>query len=69
MVEPGNAALAARAEGRPTVPSTIAREKATNPFLRAHEPAVIAAANKYLVARAADPLAVFAPIRDWENPS
>jgi len=42
-VEPGNAALVARsteidrlrAQGRPTVPSTIGLEKATNPFLRA----------------------------------
>jgi hydroxyacylglutathione hydrolase len=42
-VEPGNAALVARAavidamraEGQPTVPSTIAEELATNPFLRA----------------------------------
>ncbi len=41
-VEPGNPALAARAEeiaslraaGTPTVPTTIALEKATNPFLR-----------------------------------
>ena len=43
-LEPGNAALAARAEevaglraaGKPTVPSTVALEKATNPFLRPH---------------------------------
>jgi hydroxyacylglutathione hydrolase len=42
-VEPGNAALlarviaidAARAQGRPTVPFTIADERATNPFTRA----------------------------------
>ncbi|WP_102107271.1 hydroxyacylglutathione hydrolase [Oceaniglobus roseus] len=42
-VEPGNAALqrraqeieAARSEGRPTVPSSLAEELATNPFLRA----------------------------------
>jgi len=41
-LEPGNRAIAAklarverlRAEGQPTVPSTIAEEKATNPFLR-----------------------------------
>ncbi|MDJ0628011.1 MAG: hydroxyacylglutathione hydrolase [Rhodobacter sp.] len=42
-IEPDNPALQARAEatnaavetGRPTVPSTLAEEKATNPFLRA----------------------------------
>lgn len=45
-IEPDNPELlaridrieAARAEGRPTVPSTLAEEKATNPFLRAHLP-------------------------------
>jgi hydroxyacylglutathione hydrolase len=43
-VEPGNGALAARmaevrqmrAQGLPTLPSTIGLEKATNPFLRPH---------------------------------
>jgi hydroxyacylglutathione hydrolase len=42
-VEPGNAALVARladvqatrAAGRPTVPTTIGLERATNPFVRA----------------------------------
>jgi len=50
-IEPDNAALTsraeaietARAEGRPTVPSTLAEELATNPFLRAGQPAVKAA--------------------------
>jgi hydroxyacylglutathione hydrolase len=45
-VEPGNTALLAfsaelrrlRAEGRPSVPSTIARERALNPFLRSASP-------------------------------
>ena len=47
-IEPGNAALvaraaeieAARAAGRPTVPSRLADELATNPFLRADAPEV-----------------------------
>jgi hydroxyacylglutathione hydrolase len=47
-VEPGNAAIAAkatraketRAAGAPTVPSTMADERATNPFLRVAEPPV-----------------------------
>lgn len=47
-IEPGNAALQtraeavarARAEGRPTVPSRLSEELATNPFLRAGEPGV-----------------------------
>jgi len=76
-VEPGNAALDAREArdrglreaGRPTLPTTLGEEKATNPFLRCLEPAVIESANKYLGARAADPVRVFAAIRDWKNRS
>jgi hydroxyacylglutathione hydrolase len=39
----GAAITAARAEGRPTVPSTLAEETATNPFLRADRPDLKAA--------------------------
>lgn len=47
-VEPGNAALqarmanvtAARAAGRPTIPTTIGEERATNPFVRAESPGI-----------------------------
>jgi hydroxyacylglutathione hydrolase len=74
-VEPDNAALAereaadarARREDRPTLPSTISREKATNPFLRVTRPAVIASANKYLGRRVSDPAGVFAALRQWKN--
>ena len=74
-VEPGNAVLAAREKraaglreaGKPTLPSTLGEERATNPFLRCVEPAVIESANKYLGARIADPVRVFAAIRDWKN--
>ena len=76
-VEPRNAALASRegrdrekrAAGRPTVPSTLREEKATNPFLRCREPAVVESVNKYLGARVADPVQVFAAIREWKNKS
>ena len=43
-----------REAGRPTLPSTLGEEKATNPFLRCAEPAVVESANKYLGARIAD---------------
>jgi hydroxyacylglutathione hydrolase len=74
-VEPGNRALGEREArdqklrdaGKPTLPSTLRDEKATNPFLRCREPAVIESANKYLGARVADPVRVFAAIRDWKN--
>ena len=66
-IEPGNTALisraeavaAARADGRPTVPSTLADELATNPFLRATDPAVQAAVGL----PGAEPAKVFAEVR------
>jgi hydroxyacylglutathione hydrolase len=74
-VEPDNRALGAREArdrklseaGKPTLPSTLGDEKATNPFLRCREPAVIESANKYLGSRIGDPVRVFAAIRDWKN--
>lgn len=66
-IDPDNAELAdrakridtIRAEDRPTIPSTMAEERATNPFLRADDPALAAALG--LVS--ADPVAVFAEVR------
>jgi hydroxyacylglutathione hydrolase len=74
-VEPDNAALlerersdvGLRRDNRPTLPSTIGREKATNPFVRVTRPAVIASANKYLGKRVSDPASVFAALRQWKN--
>ena len=74
-VDPGNAELAAREErakalraaGRPTLPSTLGEERATNPFLRCSEPVVVDSANKYLGSRIGDPVSVFAAIREWKN--
>jgi hydroxyacylglutathione hydrolase len=74
-VEPANEALAAleaeakrvRAEDRPTLPSTIGREKATNPFLRCLVPEVAGAVEAYLGRRATSPVAVFAALREWKN--
>jgi hydroxyacylglutathione hydrolase len=76
-VDPDNAALAAREErvkrlrdaGRPSLPSTLGEERATNPFLRCSEPVVVESANKYLGARVANPVQVFAAIREWKNKS
>ena len=48
-----------RAAGQPTVPSTLADELDTNPFLRADDPAMAAAVGL----SGADPVAVFAEIR------
>jgi hydroxyacylglutathione hydrolase len=74
-VEPGNAALAARkaresakrATGAPTLPSTIAEELATNPFLRCDEPAIIASAARHAGRPLRDRVEVFAAVREWKN--
>ena len=66
-IEPDNADLgvrakqvnALRAQGRPTIPSTMGEERATNPFLRADQPAVARAVGL----TGADPAAVFAEVR------
>ena len=73
-VDPGNPLLqqraaevaALRAEGRASVPSTLAQEVTTNPFLRCQEPALVAAAQSR-GASANDSLAVFTALREWKN--
>jgi hydroxyacylglutathione hydrolase len=86
-VEPDNAALVAytaevatlRAAGQATVPTTVARERAINPFLRTTVPTVRAAAARFAAevglaigtggARAAndDAVATLAALREWKN--
>lgn len=55
-----------RAKGLSTVPSTIAREKATNPFLRCGEPEVIASAQRRAPGVSGS-LEVFTVLREWKN--
>jgi len=74
-VEPGNDALrerqlreqAKRDAGLPTVPSRMDLERATNPFLRAAEPAVFAAAAAHAGRPLADAVDAFATLREWKN--
>jgi hydroxyacylglutathione hydrolase len=75
QVEPGNdvlverldAARTVRAKGLPTVPSTIAEELATNPFLRCTEPAVAAAAEARAGCEVPTASDAFAVIRGWKD--
>ena len=60
-------AQALRDKDLPTLPSTIAQEKATNPFVRCREPGVVASASKYAGKPLADPVSVLATIREWKN--
>jgi hydroxyacylglutathione hydrolase len=70
-VDPKNKALAKRlgdieairAAGKPTLPTTMAEELRTNPFLRADEPAVAEAVGM----KGADAAAVFTEIRERKN--
>lgn len=74
-VEPANAALLdreqrdrlARAQGLPTLPSTIGLEKQTNPFLRWQEPGVITAASHFASRPLTTPTGVFAALREWRD--
>lgn len=74
VVEPDNAEIkqrqlsdqVKREEKQPTLPSTIAVELATNPFLRCDAASVIESARRHNSA-ARTPIEVFATIRDWKN--
>jgi hydroxyacylglutathione hydrolase len=73
-VEPANAELARytlacralRDQGLPTLPSTIAQERAINPFMRCDAPDVISAAQSRGVADQGGP-AVLGALREWKN--
>ena len=74
-VDPGNERLAQRAiqesarrsRGEPTVPSSIAVELATNPFLRCDDPAIVRAARERSGQRPDSAAGVFAVLREWKN--
>lgn len=77
-VEPDNTALAEyaarvarlRAAGQPSLPSTLAQELAINPFLRWDVPAVQEAASRFRgrpLHDLAEPVEVFAAIREWKD--
>ena len=74
-VEPGNRELVARkaresakrGRGEPTLPSTVAAELATNPFLRCDQPEIIASAEGRAGRALKDRVEVFATLRDWKN--
>ncbi len=77
QVEPNNQAVvdhqhyvdALRAEGRASLPSTLALEKQINPFLRAKVPTVIQAASQYAGKPLSEAWQVFAALREWKNSS
>lgn len=73
--EPGNAAVRQRIgedslkreRGMPTLPSTISRERATNPFLRVMEPQVLESLRVQRGIHASTRVAAFEALRSWKN--
>ncbi len=59
--------LAKAEKGIPTVPSTLAIELETNPFLRLTEQTVVAAAQQHMAELSDDPVAVFTALRQWKD--
>jgi hydroxyacylglutathione hydrolase len=74
-VDPGNAALRERAAevrrlrdaGLPSLPVTLASERACNPFLRCDDPSVRAAAERHAGHALDTPVGVFASLRRWKD--
>jgi hydroxyacylglutathione hydrolase len=74
-VEPANSAImdyvkrtaGQRAQGQPTLPSTIQLEKRVNPFLRCRHEDVKSAAERRAGRMLSTPVAVFAEIRSWKD--
>ena len=73
--EPGNAVVAKeiervrdlRAQQRPSVPSTILREQAYNPFLRCGDPMLAKSASAHAGKPLNDAVEVFAVLRRWKD--
>ena len=74
-VEPDNPDLAVREErvrdlreaGEPSVPSSLAEELLTNPFMRTDQPEVIAAAERWAGRELSSPAEVFTALRSWKD--
>jgi len=56
-----------RHRGIPTLPSSIATEKANNPFLRCDQPEIISSVSNHVDQALSEPVEVFAALRQWKN--
>jgi len=56
-----------RGENEVTLPTRLAQEAAINPFLRTHDKAVIASAEKFQQQTLKTPVEVFTVLRQWKN--
>jgi hydroxyacylglutathione hydrolase len=62
-----SAETAKRRRGQPTLPATLALEKATNPFLRCDDAALARAAERHLKRRPQDAVEIFATLRKMKD--
>ena len=60
-------AQALRLNGQATVPTTLAHELNTNPFLRCTQPNIIASAKQYAKRARVNETEILATLRDWKN--
>lgn len=75
VVEPDNTAtqqrlkdtMTLRSQGQITLPSTLALEHATNPFLRCQQATVVEAVEQHVAETLKDELAVFTALRRWKD--
>ncbi len=58
---------AVRAQGNPSLPSTLALEIRVNPFLRCDDPTVVRAAEAHAGRSLQDPAEVFGVLRAWKD--
>jgi hydroxyacylglutathione hydrolase len=56
-----------RRGGQPSLPSTMATERAANPFLRVDQPGVLASLSRQSGQAPADRVAAFAALRQWKD--
>jgi hydroxyacylglutathione hydrolase len=56
-----------RAQGKPTLPSTLDLEIQVNPFLRCDNPAVVKAAEMHAGKSLGDTAEVFGVLRAWKD--
>ncbi len=60
-------AIAQRASNRPTLPTRLASERATNPFLRVDAPGIRASIAERLGRQPVDRVEAFATLREWKD--
>lgn len=74
-IEPNNADIVQRQQdvfqlrqsNQPSLPSHLALELKTNPFLRCHQRSVIQRVEQYTAQRLGNSLAVFTALREWKD--